>query len=68
MKHCDICGSESRGMNLTNWNRHIKSCKSKIPTKKNSANNSIKHFFTKKIKLENIGKSIIFICDEFIFH
>lgn len=47
-------------MNPTNWNRHVKSCRLKTPIppkpKRNLNNSSIKEFFTKRIKLETIGK------------
>lgn len=63
MKSCEICGRQKGDMNPTNWTRHVNSCKSKskIPTpKRNSTNISIKHFFVKKQKLENIGKSMFY--------
>jgi len=60
MKNCEICGREKGDMNLTNWNRYVKSCRLKTPTphkpKRNLNNTSIKEFFTKRRKLERIGK------------
>lgn len=60
MKNCEICGRERGDMNPTNWNRHVKSCRLKTTVtpklKRNLNNASIKEFFTKKIKLERIGK------------
>jgi len=47
-------------MNPTNWNRHVKSCRLKTPIphkpKRNLNKTSIKEFFTKRRKLERIGK------------
>jgi len=60
MKNCEICGRERGDMNPTNWNRHVKSCRLKTPVshkpKRNLNNTSIKEFFTKRRKLERIGK------------
>jgi hypothetical protein len=56
MKSYEICGQQKGDMNPTNWTKHINSCKFKIKTSKiNLTNASIKHFFMKMQKLENIG-------------
>lgn len=61
MKSCEICGRQKGDMNSTNWTRHVHSCKAKMPTpKRNLTNNSIKHFFAKKQKFENIGKYMFY--------
>lgn len=61
MTSCEICGRQKGDMNATNWTRHVNSCKSKIPTSKtNLSSISIKQFFFKKQKVENIGKSMFY--------